>query len=245
MGILFFYRFIRQLHFYCFKKSEAVAGKWSFSHPNFQRDCPELIKDIRRKTRLNTTAFASKVDLEGLRTVVHELKAKVEAELHSVRAQLGSIFKILSDTHCLQEFKLKGKNSNGSANFQLPPHYPSNMFPVTSNGISAINVAQPWYIPGLSPWSPYIPMHGQVLNHGVPGDMKNLQNKDVTFGAIRKREYEVEDNDNEDVRTKRRKKDGSVSLTNSNRVSSEKDSLPLDDSSFTQSKNSANRQEDT
>lgn len=43
--------FIRQLHFYCFKKLNHAGNVWGFVHEKFLRDAPHLIFEIKRKTR--------------------------------------------------------------------------------------------------------------------------------------------------------------------------------------------------
>lgn len=45
--------FTRQLHFYGFRKTESEEGQggWGFSHEKFRRDNPDLVYEIRRKTK--------------------------------------------------------------------------------------------------------------------------------------------------------------------------------------------------
>lgn len=87
--------FIRQLHFYGFKKLDVGSDStlWAFSHPSFQRDCPHLIYEIKRKTRTetgDTTASASEVQL--LRDQVGMLQTTIsnmELKMNFLMSKLG------------------------------------------------------------------------------------------------------------------------------------------------------------
>mmetsp|Transcript_7043 Transcript_7043/g.14136 ORF Transcript_7043/g.14136 Transcript_7043/m.14136 type:complete len:671 (-) Transcript_7043:96-2108(-) len=70
--------FIRQLHFYGFKKSDHVGEEWSFEHPKFERDFPASIYDIRRKTRQDKESAASKSEVRALRHEVHDLRREMD-----------------------------------------------------------------------------------------------------------------------------------------------------------------------
>jgi len=87
--------FIRQLHFYGFKKLDAHNGGWSFVHKNFRRDMPDLLADIRRKTRSDpsATAGATQVEVQQLRTQVAQLQDVVE----DLRTQLEKVIHVLDD----------------------------------------------------------------------------------------------------------------------------------------------------
>mmetsp|Transcript_4350 Transcript_4350/g.5049 ORF Transcript_4350/g.5049 Transcript_4350/m.5049 type:complete len:322 (+) Transcript_4350:321-1286(+) len=88
--------FIRQLHFYGFRKLDAQSsGGWSFAHPNFKKDCPQLLTEIRRKTRIDPTAenIASHVEVQALRTQVAHLQDVVE----DLRTQLDSVITVLDE----------------------------------------------------------------------------------------------------------------------------------------------------
>lgn len=64
--------FIRQLHFYGFKKTDRGHGRWGFKHPKFLRDSPHLTFEIKRKTRNETCSSATKEELQVIRK---EMKA--------------------------------------------------------------------------------------------------------------------------------------------------------------------------
>ena len=59
--------FIRQLHFYDFKKLDNKGSSWAFEHPKLQRGSPYLIYEIKRKTRTETAGPASKDEVQALR----------------------------------------------------------------------------------------------------------------------------------------------------------------------------------
>lgn len=77
---------------------------------------------IKRKTRLNTTTFASKIELDSLKTIVHDLKANVESELHSIRAQLGSIFRVLNEVQNNTKKRKRIINTSSSSSTSKKPN---------------------------------------------------------------------------------------------------------------------------
>ena len=84
--------FIRQLHFYGFRKLDANSG-WSFVHKKFLRDRPELVFEIRRKTRSEAAAnsVASQLEVQQLRTQVEILQNTVEGLQAQLNAALSAI----------------------------------------------------------------------------------------------------------------------------------------------------------
>lgn len=77
--------FIRQLHFYSFKKvevSQMEKGMWGFQHEKglFVRDNTELIKDIRRKTKVDPDSqkLASYYEVQALKAQISFLQQIVE-----------------------------------------------------------------------------------------------------------------------------------------------------------------------
>ena len=88
--------FIRQLHFYSFRKSETIDGKWSFSHPDFHRDFPERIFKIKRKTR-NTasTGYATKYEVQVIADSLDEFKVTIGQQVDSLQAQMAEVLQFL------------------------------------------------------------------------------------------------------------------------------------------------------
>jgi len=91
--------FVRQLHFYSFRKIDIKETQWSFFHKCFKRDAPHLIYEIKRKTRTETTdGVASQNEVQTLRTHVKKLESIIEGltkrllfmenELNLVKAHL-------------------------------------------------------------------------------------------------------------------------------------------------------------
>lgn len=87
--------FIRQLHFYGFRKLDSNEGGWSFVHENFRKDCPQLLSEIRRKTRVDPTAenIASHTEVQSLKIQVAHLQDVVE----DLRTQLDSVITVLDE----------------------------------------------------------------------------------------------------------------------------------------------------
>jgi hypothetical protein len=85
--------FVRQLHFYGFHKAEGLTKSgWSFSHPSFRRDRPELMSEIKRRVpRGEPSSGASAAEVASLRSQVHKLQGVVA----SLRLQLDSVLSVL------------------------------------------------------------------------------------------------------------------------------------------------------
>lgn len=90
--------FTRQLHFYAFSKVQKNGHEWSFHHEKFRRDYPQLIYEIKRKTRTdNGDGVASQLEVKVLRDQVSLLQDRlvnmskqfehVQQELTSMRTQ--------------------------------------------------------------------------------------------------------------------------------------------------------------
>lgn len=80
--------FIRQLNYYGFKKLEHKGCEWAIAHPNFQRDNPHLIYEIKRKTRKEQIVTASKDEVQTLRTEVGAMKRAMMAEIEQLRTHV-------------------------------------------------------------------------------------------------------------------------------------------------------------
>ncbi len=87
--------FIRQLHFYGFRKLDVQNGGWSFTHKNFRKDAPHLLLEIKRRTRSDVvgSAQAAQQEVQNLRSQVATLTGTVE----SLRTQLDSVLGLLHD----------------------------------------------------------------------------------------------------------------------------------------------------
>lgn len=85
--------FIRQLHFYGFRKVDIKGDKWSFSHKCFRKEMPHLIYEIKRKTRTETNdGVASQLEVQALRDHVgklHETLKAVQSELRETREEIA------------------------------------------------------------------------------------------------------------------------------------------------------------
>jgi len=97
--------FVRQLHFYGFRKVDTRAGKWSFTHPSFQRGKPHLLQGIRRKARSDPAVQATQMEVAQLRNQVAELQDLVEG----LRSQLDSVLNVLDDAGVAQVQEKDGR----------------------------------------------------------------------------------------------------------------------------------------
>lgn len=108
--------FIRQLHFYGFRKLDANSG-WSFVHKHFRKDKPEQIFEIKRKTRAEThpTGVATQVEVQQLRAQVSSLQNVVE----DLRTQLDTVLSVINSNKATEN---SSSNSNkNAATIAQPP----------------------------------------------------------------------------------------------------------------------------
>jgi len=87
--------FVRQLHFYGFKKLDVNNGAWSFIHENFRKGHPDLLCEIRRKTRsdANQNGPISQVEVQALRSQVAYLQDVVD----ELQSKLENVLTVLDD----------------------------------------------------------------------------------------------------------------------------------------------------
>lgn len=81
-----FSSFVRQLHFYGFRKTDKDKNSWEFQHPKFLRGQPKLLSEITRKTcsDYNGNANNNSSEIELLKTEV----TKLRTEMKETRAAL-------------------------------------------------------------------------------------------------------------------------------------------------------------
>ena len=91
MFVNLFRRFVRQLHFYGFKKSEVSEGEWSFSHPNMSEENPDGVFDITRKTRVHPVSFAAKEEVRSLQKEVAKLRRTLKTEVQQVQSRIEKL----------------------------------------------------------------------------------------------------------------------------------------------------------
>ena len=79
-----FSSFVRQLHFYGFRKTDKDKNSWEFQHAKFLRGQPKLLTEITRKTcsDYNGNANNNSSEIELLKTEV----AKLRTEMKETRA---------------------------------------------------------------------------------------------------------------------------------------------------------------
>lgn len=87
--------FIRQLHFYGFRKLDTQDDSWSFAHKYFVKGNPKLLQEIRRKTRYDPTAEgpAPQNEVIALRSRVAFLQNVVE----DLCTQLDTVINVLDE----------------------------------------------------------------------------------------------------------------------------------------------------
>ena len=121
--------FIRQLHFYGFRKLDTQDDSWSFAHKFFVKGNPKLLQEIRRKTRYDPTAEgpAPQSEVVALRSRVALLQNVVE----DLCTQLDTVINVLDEagvaevqrrSHDRKPLEIKAGNkrqrSDGNRSFQ-------------------------------------------------------------------------------------------------------------------------------
>ena len=84
--------FVRQLHFYGFRKFENAKNEFCFSHPHFRRDQPHLIFAIKRKTRGETVdTVVTNGELRGIGTQINQLDTSIQG----IKRDMARVFERL------------------------------------------------------------------------------------------------------------------------------------------------------
>lgn len=135
------------------------------------------MKLIKRKSKLNTTELTTKVELDSLKTIVFELKTKVEAELNAIRAQLGSIFRVLNDIQSDSKARSSSSissqsQSNPNLGYSVSPSNrifqskTQNILPQNYLHYQSVTKSQPstFGFPGMVP--PWFQTHTQQQRYG-------------------------------------------------------------------------------
>lgn len=128
--------FIRQLHFYCFKKLDNKGEKWAFSHQKFKRDAPHLIYEIKRKTRTENGGPASKVEVQSIRAQLESVRANLQQEINDLKTQVSALLQNVEKQHCCQCSSTPAKR-----------HIESNLMEVQSDGAPREEVQQEYQRP--------------------------------------------------------------------------------------------------
>eukprot|EP01029_Cantina_marsupialis_P023121 TRINITY_DN570_c0_g2_i1.p1 TRINITY_DN570_c0_g2~~TRINITY_DN570_c0_g2_i1.p1 ORF type:complete len:505 (+),score=155.13 TRINITY_DN570_c0_g2_i1:230-1744(+) len=103
-----FSSFVRQLNFYGFKKLHFNGSSkdiWEFKHPNFRKNHPELLRDIKRRTSYELSYVdieSMKTDIKLLNETVNRLNSTV-ATLHQTVSSLQSQMSIMQQQQQQQQ----------------------------------------------------------------------------------------------------------------------------------------------
>lgn len=90
--------FLRQLHFYSFKKKDEDAfGVWAFYHPSFRYGQPHLLEKIQRKPTSKVTSKQAPTQDVPTREVELSLTGEVELSLESIHYGLQEVAQRLNE----------------------------------------------------------------------------------------------------------------------------------------------------
>ena len=89
-----FSSFVRQLHFYGFRKTDKDKNSWEFQHAKFLRGQPKLLTEITRKTcsDYNGNANNNSSEIELLKTEVAKLRTENERDSCSLSTSQYNYF---------------------------------------------------------------------------------------------------------------------------------------------------------
>lgn len=114
--------FVRQLHFYGFKKSEVINRRWCFSHPKFSCENLDGVLEITRKTRVHPISFASKTELKELKKEMEQLKRSFKTHVQQMNSRFSSIMDMLAP----EKKRMKRAESSRSSQSHQPYDSRSN-----------------------------------------------------------------------------------------------------------------------
>lgn len=95
--------FVRQLHFYGFRKTDKDRSIWEFKHENFLRGRPELLVKIKRKTSQEFSG-TQRQQMEQLKREVKTSKASFDVLLKRVMASMAQMNPIIETNKKMREF---------------------------------------------------------------------------------------------------------------------------------------------
>ena len=100
-----FSSFLRQLHFYGFRKTDRGKNAWEFSHAYFLKDKPELMSRIQRKNSSsnsnggsNSGSNCESAESKAQRESIDELKGRMgalEGMLTTFSDQMGRLLRVI------------------------------------------------------------------------------------------------------------------------------------------------------
>ena len=100
-----FSSFLRQLHFYGFRKTDRGKNAWEFSHAYFLKAKPELMSRIQRKNSSSTSSnggsSGESVESKAQRETINHLQGRVDAlegMLNTFSDQMGRLLRVIGSS---------------------------------------------------------------------------------------------------------------------------------------------------
>lgn len=170
------------MHFYGFSKSEAVNGRWTFSHPKLSRDNPDAVLEITRKTRMSSVSYTPRDEFEKLKNEVSELKLFIATEVKQMKDQVGELWKVVS---AFRSAKESGSNLafNDNEDFTHFPGLnlgtrPENQFPYGQNTFNDTELMQ------SMPKRKKIKIAPSVCSGGTNASSDNVSDMNILFDGF-------------------------------------------------------------
>jgi len=96
--------FVRQLHFYSFRKKDSATGTWVFSHPHFLRGQPHLLVNIARKSNpKRSKSNGDDEDHEDNSSAEAHVNEALEAKISHLERQVSRITSLERELQALKQ----------------------------------------------------------------------------------------------------------------------------------------------
>jgi len=93
-----FHSFVRQLHFYGFRKTDKDKTSWEFRHQFFQRGRDDLLTKIARRTSSDDNSNISVSNVETLSARINELEKCVAVQNHAMSLAFQVLHKVIRES---------------------------------------------------------------------------------------------------------------------------------------------------
>merc|ERR1711871_572343 len=93
-----FHSFVRQLHFYGFRKTDKDKTSWEFRHQYFQRDREDLLTKIARRTSSDDSNNSAQSSIDALNVRVGTLERQIERQNRTLSLAFSVLNRIVAES---------------------------------------------------------------------------------------------------------------------------------------------------
>eukprot|EP00924_Labyrinthula_sp_SR-Ha-C_P002484 maker-scaffold_16-snap-gene-6.27-mRNA-1 protein AED:0.00 eAED:0.00 QI:67/1/1/1/1/1/2/283/246 len=109
--------FVRQLHFYGFRKQELQGGRWCFFHDSFRKGRPDLVVHIKRRASVKSGNYASRKECASLKKEITGLKEYMNKIERNFKKEVEELKLLLSQE---RKRKLSLREMNNESSLDVP-----------------------------------------------------------------------------------------------------------------------------